>query len=451
MRKELPRLRNDIEKETFAQLLPGYVRRFIDEAAPLLDIGVEGDLDGLFSFKPLKPRAIDPLLPVLDAYPVAQHNRLTVYRPKPSDGTVWLHPGEAAFEALRGMVDRRLGRSALQGGIFVDPTTDAPYLFHVALVSVVRRPDPGIARLAHEEDIEYRLVGLKQFDGDRVTPCPVEHLLLLRGGQGLPSVAQRLAVAARDYSEFAQAFLLERVARGMAAEHRQQLLDSLSQREEFLTRGFDYREAELAAARQKQTGRAREDKAGAQRELDHIKTQQRQLAQRRREELLILRREPELIAPGRVTFIAHALVVSSSDPEDQRRHDAEVERIAMHVARAHEEAAGATVKDVHTPDLARAAGLPDNPGFDLLSIRPGGEKRAIEVKGRAGVGEVEVSANEWAKACNLREGYWLFVVYECATSNPRLLRVRDPFGNLLAKAKDSVLIGASDILAAATE
>jgi len=56
------------------------------------------------------------------------------------------------------------------------------------------------------------------------------------------------------------------------------------------------------------------------------------------------------------------------------------------------------------PSMDPPAGLPDNPGFDLLSIRPGGEKRAIEVKGRAGVGEVEVSANEWAKACNLRDG-----------------------------------------------
>jgi superfamily II DNA or RNA helicase/DNA-binding XRE family transcriptional regulator len=449
VRKELPRLRNDIERETFAQLLPGYVRRFIDEAAPLLDIGVEGNLDRLFSFKPMKARAIDPLLPVLDTYPVAQHNRLTVYRPKPNDGTVWLHPGEAVFEAFRGTVDRRLGGSALQGGIFVDPTTDAPYLFHVALVSVLRRSDPAIVRLANEEDIEYRLVGLKQFDGNRIMPCPVEHLLLLRGGQGLPPAAQRLAVAARDYSELAQAFLLERVARGMAAKHRQQLLDSLPQREEFLTRGFDYREAELAAARQKQAERARGGKAGAQKELDHIKTQQRQLAQRRRDELLVLRREPELMAPGRMTFIAHALVVPSSDPEDQKRHDAEVEQIAMHFARAHEEAAGATVKDIHTPDLARAAGLPDNPGFDLLSIRPGGEKRAIEVKGRAGVGEVEVSANEWAKACNLRQGYWLFAVYDCATPNPRLLRVQDPFGMLIAKAAGGVLIDARAIMEAA--
>ena len=66
----------------------------------------------------------------------------------------------------------------------------------------------------------------------------------------------------------------------------------------------------------------------------------------------------------------------------------------------------------------------------------------------AGVGEVEVSANEWAKACNLRDDYWLYVVYDCATPKPRLVRVRDPFGALLAKAKGSVLISAKDVVSA---
>jgi hypothetical protein len=97
------------------------------------------------------------------------------------------------------------------------------------------------------------------------------------------------------------------------------------------------------------------------------------------------------------------------------------------------------VKDVHTPELARAAGLPGSPGFDLLAIRPDG-RRSIDVKGRAPTVDVEVSANEWAKTCSTREGYWLHVAYDCATPGPRLVRVQDPFGNLLAKAKASVLI-----------
>jgi len=161
-----------------------------------------------------------------------------------------------------------------------------------------------------------------------------------------------------------------------------------------------------------------------------------------------LRREPELIAPGAITFIAHALVVPSSDPEDIGKHDANVELVAMQVAQAFEEAEGGKVIYVHTPELARRAGLPENPGFDLLSIRSGNEKRSIEVKGRASTGDIEVSANEWAKACNIREGYWLYAVYNCATPVPRLVRVQDPFGSLLAKAKRSVLISQGQVVEA---
>lgn len=102
-------------------------------------------------------------------------------------------------------------------------------------------------------------------------------------------------------------------------------------------------------------------------------------------------------------MVAHALVLPTEDPEERQRHDAETEAIGMQLARAHEEAAGASVHDVSRPDLARRAGLTDWPGFDLRSLRPAGvhgpaEERAIEVKGRAGPGSVEVLANEWAKA-----------------------------------------------------
>ena len=65
---------------------------------------------------------------------------------------------------------------------------------------------------------------------------------------------------------------------------------------------------------------------------------------------------------------------------------------------------------------------------------------------RAETGDIEVSANEWAKACNMRQGYWLYAVYDCATPTPRLVRVQDPFGNLLAKAKGSMLVSAKQVI-----
>ena len=66
----------------------------------------------------------------------------------------------------------------------------------------------------------------------------------------------------------------------------------------------------------------------------------------------------------------------------------------MRVAEAHEGAAGATVQYVSRPELARRAGLGDWPGFDLLSVATDAGRRAIEVKGRAGAGDVELSDNE---------------------------------------------------------
>ena len=101
----------------------------------------------------------------------------------------------------------------------------------------------------------------------------------------------------------------------------------------------------------------------------------------------------------------------------------------------------------------RSRSLGDWPGFDLHSRRPAGphgpeEVRAIEVKGRAASGPVEVSGNEWAAACNQRGRYWLYTVFDCAAPHSRLVRVRDPFGRLPAQAGGGVVIAESEILSA---
>jgi hypothetical protein len=413
---------------------------------------------------------LDALLPALELYPEKARDHLSVARPTDLQDVIWLHPGEPVFESFRALVRERLADAGTRGAVFVDPTADLPaaqgtaclcdarrqaqagkpYLFHLALLSIVRRADPDLLDLAKEEVLECCLVGVKQYGGVEIGLCPVEYLLLLKGGRGLPASAQRLAISASGEKELARAYLAERVAREMALERKKRYLESLPEREGFIRRGFDYQELELAAARAKHAEKARTGNPKAIEALEEVKRQQRQLAGRRDNALAVLRREPELIAPGAITFVAHALVVPSSDPLDREQHDVNVEIAAVKVAQAFEEAVGAKVLDVHTPELARTAGLPENPGFDLLSIRSDKEKRAIEVKGRAGTGDVEVSANEWAKACNLRDGYWLYAVYDCASPSPRLVRVQDPFGRLLAKSKGSVLIGAREIAEAGT-
>ncbi len=454
---QLPRLREDLQRETYCRLLPGYIRQFIESAAGLVGMVIEGDLNGQFALRPKTKGSLDAMLQTLELYPPAQREHLTVVRPEKDDAAIWMHPGEPAFEQFRTIVRQRLGRQALQGAVFIDPTADKPYLFHLALASAVRQADTEHRDLQTAQVLECRLVGIRQAEGAEMTLCPVEHLLLLNGGRGMPGIAQRLAMQAGNLSKQAAAFVTERVARGMAVQIREALLAALPEQEKLIRRGFDFQEAELAAARTLLREKVKTGNSGTAKALEQVVQQQKSLTQRRATALAALHREPDLIAPGTVSFLAHALVVPSVNEEDLQRHDAQVEQVAMHIAWAYEETAGATVHDVHTPELARAAGLTDNPGFDLLSeprpsgSGPAGPAKAIEVKGRASTGDVEVSANEWARAANLREGYWLYVVYDCATPAPRLVRVRDPFGSLLAKAKGSVLVSAVQVATAAEE
>ncbi|MCP5127470.1 MAG: DUF3883 domain-containing protein [Gammaproteobacteria bacterium] len=102
--------------------------------------------------------------------------------------------------------------------------------------------------------------------------------------------------------------------------------------------------------------------------------------------------------------------------------DDEVERIAVDTVRAYEEARGCVVESVEA----------DNRGFDLISRKPHPEDpksfievRFIEVKGRAGVGEIFLSANEYRAAERLKGDYWLYAVFNCV-SKPELHPYQNP-------------------------
>ena len=83
------------------------------------------------------------------------------------------------------------------------------------------------------------------------------------------------------------------------------------------------------------------------------------------------------------------------------------------------------MRDVSTPAAALAAGLEERPGFDLLSTRPGAESLCIEVKGRAGVGEVALTMNEYKTAERMKNDYWLYVVFNC-TATPDVKVIQNP-------------------------
>ena len=452
--KELDRLNNTVDQEVYRRLLPGYVRRFVDKTAPLLDLRVDGDLESTFRLVPVQPRALDPLLASLEAYAQGNQDRLTVYRPDRTTNDVWMHPGEAVFDSLSASVVGRFGNEGLKGAVFVDPYATRPYLFHMALVSVeqtqMSQEVPGVASLTEASEsaltktglVESRLVGLRQTGDGSVEEASVEHLLLLRGAGNFATGSEPLALAAQPLLQEAKEFAEDIVTGSMVQAHRKRIIDDLDDRMGFVARGFDYQAAELTAARSRLTVRVQTGDHRVREELARVRERQRSLAAARERRLDDMRDQPNRIRPGEVEFLVHALVIPSEDPEETEQYDADVEAIAVEVATSYEQSFNAEVIDVSRPELAKRAGLTNWPGFDLLSKRPPTpnehrEELAIEVKGRRASGGIQLEENEWAKACNLRDRYWLYVVFDCATAHPRLVRVRDPFGKLVVKTRES--------------
>ena len=405
VRRALPELRKQTGEEHYRRLIPGYVYRFVERAAPLLGLRVEGDPEEAFALAATRPRARDFLLSALETYAAGARNRLTVVKPDFRGDAVWLHPGEPVFDRLAQMVIVRHGEQGLRGAVFIDPHAEEPYLAHAALVTVEQEASFGEegTAAAGARILESRLVGLRQSREGYIEEWPVEGLLLLRGAPGFAPGGEPLAALARQLRPAAEAYARADVLEGLVQAQRQRILADLPDRQAHVRRGYGFQAAELAARRANLVADVRAGDVNAQRELARVKARQRSLNASRRRRLVELEAEADQVRGGEVEFIAHALVVPASDPEIVEQFDVQVEKVAMDVAASFEKSRGARVQDVSRPDLARRAGLPDWPGFDILSVGPGDEVRNIEVKGRARAGAVEMTDNEWARACNLRD------------------------------------------------
>ncbi|MDQ2843819.1 MAG: DUF3883 domain-containing protein [Acidobacteriota bacterium] len=443
---QLPRLQQDRRREVFRRLLPGYVRGLVARATPLLGLDIRGELDDSFHFVELQAGAMDTLWPALDRYPQPQRERLSVRRPGTPGEAIYLHPGEPVFDAFCDLVRSRFAKDAMRGARFIDATAAAPYFFLLGRISVVRRPDGAIALLSREELLESRLVGLKMDVSQDATQAPLEELLLLRPTSEIRF--QAAMITAPDAIARGRAFINDDIGAKLVFKHRADITALSSQALEFASRGFDLEMAELAQRRGEQQRRSGEGDEEALLELSSLNAQLAALRNRRDQFVLAQRRTSELVEIGQTEILALAFVMPSDDPAEVKQRDAAIEAIAIQVARSSEEALGAIVQDVSTPERATAAGLSERPGFDLLSHRPDGTDLSIEVKGRARVGDVDISDNEWSKACNLRDRYWLYVVFNCATAEPQLYRYRDPFSRLLAATR-GVVVSADSVIAGA--
>lgn len=334
----------------------------------------------------------------------------------PTDPTLeWVTPGHPLFEAVRTDILARVDDHLRRGAVFFDLHRDRAAVLDVFAASI----KDGRGNTLHR-----RLFVVETVAGGEMT---LHEPTILHDVTPVPAGTP----AAKDLSlpdrRAVEQFLYERALKPWAARASESRIHEV----ERVQRHVDISLNALIDRQQVQFGEFLNRQiagqtvpgldgliAQAEQHLDELNT--------RREVRL---RELELerhCSIADITHIGRAEVL----PHPERTNpqlapmvsDPEIERIAVVEAIRHEEARGCVVESVES----------ENRGFDLISRRPHPEDpktfievRFIEVKGRAGVGVVALSENEYRTAQRLKEDYWLYTVFNCA-GTPELHAIQDP-------------------------
>ena len=357
----------------------------------------------------------------------------------------WVTPGHALFEAVRTDVQDRVARDLRSGAVFWDLHAQAPYMLDAYAASV----KDGRGNTLHR-----RLFVVRSEEGDIQTEVNARQLDLagMRVSQpGLPLATQRACVMSiRQPTLFLDVIPGERPTRMPVLKDAPQrervesflfeaaltpFLQEVSQERakenETVRRHIEISLGELIHRQQLTLGDflnrrvAGENVPGLEGNIAQCEAHLDELSARlesRRKELDMERH----CTIGDVQCLGRAWVLPH--PEQQAPgiapmvRDDEIEKIAVRIATQCEQAQGWVVESVEN----------ENRGYDLLSRKPHATEpgafvaaKFIEVKGRAGIGEVALSANEYRTAQRLVDDYWLYVVFNCAAT-PDLKLIQNP-------------------------
>ncbi|MBP3959525.1 DUF3883 domain-containing protein [Gemmata sp. G18] len=334
----------------------------------------------------------------------------------PSDPAAeWVTPGHPLFEAVRTDILARVEDHLRRGAVFFDLHRDRPAVLDVFAASV--KDGRGFTlhrRLFAVETLAGGIMALHEptilHD---VTPSP----------KGTTAPTNLVVPERQQVERFLYEHALKPWAAG-AADARAREVGRVEQHVEIsLNALIDRQQHQLGEFLNRQIeGQTVQGLDGliAQAELHLDELNTRRDTRKRELELERHCTIADITHIGRAALLPHPDRASPQLAPMVR--DDEIEKIAVAEAIKHEQARGWVVESVES----------ENRGFDLISRRPHPhdpltflEVRFIEVKGRAGVGVVALSENEYRTAQRLKGDYWLYAVFNCAAT-PELHAINDP-------------------------
>lgn len=327
----------------------------------------------------------------------------------------WVTPGHPLFEVVREDLLERVQDDLRRGAVFYDLNRDRPCTLDVFAASI----RDGRGHVLH------RQLFVVETDADgrmHIRQSTIFHEISARTDKHAP--VEPVPLSDRRAAEsFLMEAALQQWLSGVQETRLTEINRVASHVEVSLNALINRRQLQLAEYLNRQIeGRTISGLDGLIAQAEHHLDDLNNRLENRRAELEMERHA----SISDITHLGTAVVLPHPERETSQfapmRRDEEIERRAIEIAIAHEEARGWQVESVES----------ENRGFDLISRRPHPEDpktfvevRFIEVKGRAGVGDVALSENEFRTAERMKQEYWLYAVFNCA-AEPELCMVQDP-------------------------
>lgn len=414
------------------RLMPEYVQEYFLEAAQRVRLRVEARADGHWRVEHVPQRLRSSTLPGVRryGYPESSYRKLTFDKRSILGASQHLDaelvsPGHPLFVATADVLDEQLAHVRQGSAAFVDPGASEPYrlyFFELQILGEQGPEHPGGAARPQVVHAELAVVAEDQAGAlELAAPDLLHDLTPTEGSVG----AEPLGL---DSHRLAERWLRVHRAQTLMQQQRDQRAHELVIRREYLERSFDelrkrrrVRYSELAAKVASGDDSFRLARDEALRALEEL--------ERRRDQKLAELAHLEVLRPGPAVFLGAAVVLPTDEPRVAgiARRDRSAEGRAIEVAMTYELA--------HDWEAEYIGDDRDGSGFDVRSTRPraggGYDVRRIEVKGHLGDDPTSLlTPNEWTQARRHGESYWLYVVTGCATENPRLLRIQNPYARL---------------------
>src|SRR5579875_1297959 len=418
--------RRNLEVEE-KRLMPRYVEAQFIAAAKEVGLRIEPRADGLWRIEHVladlrsdRLRSVHRLGKADPSYRKVTFHKHHLEQPAHIDA-VLMGPGHPLYAAVDEKLNEKLAE--LQGGVgfYVDPLATEPYRLHFFEISIRGKDSRGNDVPLHGE-----LVAVRDQRGQFET-VPSDMLLNLPPLASPPSTVDPVDTqAASDFLK--STYQLD--CRARCQEERQRFARICR---EYLERSFDARikraqeRAMLLAA---EATTKPEYKLSADEARKYVEELQRQ-----REERLSGLGRLEIARTGPVRHVATAIVLAAGADTVAQLADLADEldpNVRKQSELAAEDLVVAALKEEGFPEdrIERVGHL--KLGFDVRAHRIADEAtgevlvKRIEVKGRVRGQPVRLTTNEWYKAQQLAETYWLYVVWDPLGPAPELARIQNP-------------------------